>query len=154
MQKLKSLSNETNIEVKELAEQIYRMITEDEPSYNNKIAFLSDSLVGSTNSKFSSGEQSKNNYINNFSNKKFKLPEEEKNGTNSSMLKNKKSAPRGASKKKLQNSFIKSNNNKNKLDKSQAKAKSDQKRKAINKTRKRAQKKIEENSKKEKEKPE
>ena len=133
MQKLKSLSNETNIEVKELAEQIYRMITEDEPSYNNKIAFLSDSLVGSTNSKFSSGEQSKNNYINNFSNKKFKLPEEEKNGTNSSMLKNKKSAPRGASKKKLQNSFIKSNNNKNKLDKSQAKAKSDQKRKAINK---------------------
>ena len=132
IQNLKSLANETNIEVKEIAEQIYRMITEDEPSYNNKIPFLSDSLLGSTNSKFSSGEQSKNNYINNFSNKKFKLPEEEKNGGNSSMLKNKKSAPRGASKKKLQNSFIKNNNNKYKLDKSQAKAKSDQKRKAIN----------------------
>ena len=133
IQNLKSLANETNIEVKEIAEQIYKMIGEDEPSYNNKIAFLSDSLFGSTNSKFSSGEQSKNNYISNLSNKKFKLPEEEKNGGNSSLLKNKKNAPRGASKKKLQNSFIKNNNNKYKFDKSQAKAKSDQKRKAINK---------------------
>ena len=133
IQNLKSLANETNIEVKEIAEQIYRMITEEEPSYNNRIAFLSDSLLGSTNSKFSSGEQSKNNYICNFSNKKFKLPEEEKNGGNNSMMKSKKSAPRGASKKKLQNSFTKSNNNKYKFDKSQAKAKSDQKRKTNNK---------------------
>ena len=133
IQNLKSLANETNIEVKEIAEQIFRMIAEDEPSYNNRIPFLSDSFMGSTNSKFSSGEQSKNNYISNLSNKKYKLSEEEKNGGNSSMLKNKKSAPRGASKKKLQNSFIKNNNNKYKFDKSQAKAKSDQRRKAINK---------------------
>ena len=133
IQNLKSLTNETNIEVKEIAEQIYRMITEEEPSYNNRIAFLSDSLLGSTNSKFSSGEQSKNNYLCNFSNKKFKLPEEEKNGGNTSMMKNKKSAPRGASKKKLQNSFVKNNNNKYKFDKSQVKAKSDQKRKTNNK---------------------
>jgi hypothetical protein len=132
IQNLKSLANETNIEVKEIAEQIYKMIAEDESSFNNKIPFLSDSLLGSTNSKFSSGEQSKNNYIGNLSNKKFKMPEEEKNESNSSMFKNKKSAPRGASKKKLQNSFIKSNNNKYKFDKYQAKAKSDQKRKAIN----------------------
>ena len=133
IQNLQLLENETNIEVKEIAEQIYRMITEEEPSYNNRIAFLSDSLINSTNSKFSSGEQSKNNYITNLSNKKYKLPEEEKNGDNSYMMKNKKNAPRGASKKKLQNSFIKNNNNKYKLDKSQIKAKSDQKRKTINK---------------------
>ena len=132
IQNLKTLTNETNIEVKELAEQIYRMITEEEPSYNNRITFLSDSLANSSNSKFSSGEKSNNNYIGNLSNKKFNLPEEEKNGGNLIMMKNKKSAPRGASKKKFQNSFIKNNNNKYKFDKSQVKAKSDQKRKTNN----------------------
>ena len=62
------LKNETNIEVKEIAEQIYKMINEDEStnmSYNNRIVFLSDSLIDSNNSKFSSGNESKKNYKNN-----------------------------------------------------------------------------------------
>ena len=136
IENLNLLKNETNIEVKEIAEQIYKMINEDEStnmSYNNRIIFLSDSLIDSNNSKFSSGNESKKNYKNNNSmcNKPFQI-EEEKNKKEIVNQKNKTSSAPGISKKKLQNSFIKKNK-KNKNEIAQIKAKSDQKRKTINK---------------------
>ena len=133
-EKLNSLKYESNIEVKEIIDQINKMINEEEStnmSYNNKIAFLSDSLIDSNNSKFSSGEQSKKNIINNYSmNNQFLIHEEDKNGIEKQ--KNKTSTAPGISKKKHQNSLIK-NNNKLKNERNRLKAKSDQKRKPINK---------------------
>ena len=136
LEKINSLKYESNIEVKEIADQINKMINEEEStniSYNNKIAFLSDSLLDSNNSKFSSGEQSKKNFINNYSinNNQFKISEEEKNEGKENK-KNIANTNPGISKKKLKNSFIKKNN-KIKIEKNQMKSKSDQKRKNINK---------------------
>ena len=137
IENLKLLKQETNFEVKEIAEQIYRIINEDELSnktYNNKILFLSESLFDSNNSKYSSGEQTKNNIKNNYSmnNKEFKICEEEKNASEVVKPKNKNNTSQIISKKNFQNSFIK-NNHKYKYDKPQIKTKSDQKRKTINK---------------------
>ena len=100
-------------------------------SYNNKIAFLSDSLLDSNNSKFSSGEQSKKNFTNNYSmsNNQFKINEEEKNEGKEKQNKITNTNP-GISKKKLKNSFIKKNN-KLKIEKNQIKSKSDQKEKIL-----------------------
>ena len=139
IENLRLLKYETNIEVKEIADQIYKIINEENPSYNNRIVFLSDSLFDSNNSKFSSGEQSKSEYMNNFpmNNRQYKICEEEKNSSEISKSDNKKNAPapKAISKKKFQNSFVKnSNNNKNyKFDNSQTKQKLDKKRKANDK---------------------
>ena len=137
LENLKLLGNEENIEIKEISEQIYKMITEEDStnmSYNNKINYFSDSLMDSNNSKFSSGEQSKNFYNNNnysMSNKEFKIKEEEKNGEEIVKSKNIASTEPIISKKKFQTSFY---NHKNNNEKPKIKAKSDQKRKTVNKT--------------------
>ena len=132
---LKLLKNDENLEVKEIAEQIFKMLNEEEStnmSYNNKINFLSDSLLESNHSKLSSSEQSKNYYINNSSNnKEFKVCEEEKNSGEMAKPLNAATNSTGLSKKKFKNSLMKnykSNNEKNKI-----KAKSDKKRKTVNK---------------------
>ena len=72
IEKLKVLEKETNYEVKETVEQIYRMLKEDESmdkSYNNRILFLSESGNDSNNSKFSSTQLSKNIFNCSMSNK-------------------------------------------------------------------------------------
>ena len=134
LENLKLLNNEENIEVKEILEQIFKMIKEEEltnMNKNNKINYLSDSLIDSNYSKFSSGEQSKKYNINNYSmsNKEFKICEEEKNGGEIIKSKNTKNIGQGLSKRNCQNSF--SINSKNKNEK--IKAKSDKKRKVVNK---------------------
>jgi hypothetical protein len=132
--KLKVLEKETNYEVKETVEQIYRMLKEDESmdkSYNNRILFLSESGNDSNNSKFSSTQLSKN-FNCSMSNKEFKISEEEKNKEENAKTKKLPKSGNGKSKKKFQNSFIK--NNKHNNDKSQIKTKSDKKRKNFNKS--------------------
>ncbi len=136
LENLKLLKNEENIEVKEIAEQIIKMINEEESTnmiHNDKINFLSDNLYDSNNSKFSSGEQSKKYYINNYSmsNKDFKICEEEKKGDEINKSRNIAHTTPGISKRNFQNSFLK--NHKNKNEKSQIKAKSNKKRKVFNK---------------------
>ena len=131
IENLRLLRNETNIEIKEIADQIYKGINEDDSLYNNKLACLSDSLFESNNSKFSSGDQSKSEYMNNFSmnNKQSKMVEEEKNEVRALKTENKKNSPAPSDilKKKFQNYTN------NKFNDSQIKSKLSKKRKSIDK---------------------
>ena len=137
IENLHLLKNETNIEIKEIADQIYKMISENESiniSYKtHKNNILSDSLIDSNNSKFSSGELTKKN-INNYSmsEKQFQI-EEEKNGKEIGKQKTKTSTTTGISKSKFSNS---NSIMKNKNEKPQFKTKSDYNRKRNNKSNK------------------
>ena len=129
---LNLLKDETNLEVKEIADQINKTLNEEEniENYNNRIVYGPESVIDS-NSKFSLNEQSGNILIN-VNNKDFN--EEEKNPGEVPKIKNKLNTARETSKRKYQNSFIKNNrNNRNKNNKSQPRVKSVQKRKTINK---------------------
>ena len=136
---LKSLENETNLEVKELVDQIYKTLNEDESlpnNYNNRIIYCPQNILDSNNSKSSSSEQNNNIFIN-VNNKEFDLCEEEKNAGEEPKPKNNVKTAREISKKKFQNSFIKNNinnnNNRNRNDKPKSRVKSVQKRRTINK---------------------